>query len=104
LMGAVRPQTPHRSPRQAFGGNFIKLACSKQCKKTQTREKNSCMTTCPSSADSEKLKAHSIQRLLQCGGIHRNVFKKIAGVIHVIHDSLFGSEQIVVIGLNDARD
>ena len=21
-MGAVRPQTPHRSPRQAFGGNF----------------------------------------------------------------------------------
>jgi hypothetical protein len=22
LMGAVRPQTPHRSPRQAFGGNF----------------------------------------------------------------------------------
>ena len=20
--GAVRPQTPHRSPRQAFGGNF----------------------------------------------------------------------------------
>ena len=21
LMGAVRPQTPHRSPRQAFGGN-----------------------------------------------------------------------------------
>ena len=24
LMGAVRPQTPHRSPRQAFGGNLIK--------------------------------------------------------------------------------
>jgi hypothetical protein len=22
LMGAVRPQTPHRSPRQAFGGNL----------------------------------------------------------------------------------
>ena len=22
LMGAVRPQAPHRSPRQAFGGNF----------------------------------------------------------------------------------
>ena len=22
LMGSVRPQTPHRSPRQAFGGNF----------------------------------------------------------------------------------
>ena len=22
LMGAMRPQTPHRSPRQAFGGNF----------------------------------------------------------------------------------
>jgi hypothetical protein len=22
LLGAVRPQTPHRSPRQAFGGNF----------------------------------------------------------------------------------
>ena len=21
-MGAVRPQTPHRSPRQAFGGNW----------------------------------------------------------------------------------
>jgi len=21
-MGAVRPQTPHRSPRQAFGGNL----------------------------------------------------------------------------------
>ena len=25
-MGAVRPQTPHRSPRQAFGGNFCKGA------------------------------------------------------------------------------
>ena len=24
LMGAVRPQTPHRSPRQAFGGNSEK--------------------------------------------------------------------------------
>jgi hypothetical protein len=23
-MGAVRPQTPHRSPRQAFGGNISK--------------------------------------------------------------------------------
>jgi hypothetical protein len=22
LMGAMRPQTPHRSPRQAFGGNI----------------------------------------------------------------------------------
>ena len=22
LMGAMRPQSPHRSPRQAFGGNF----------------------------------------------------------------------------------
>ena len=22
LMGALRPQTPHRSPRQAFGGNW----------------------------------------------------------------------------------
>ena len=22
LMGALRPQAPHRSPRQAFGGNF----------------------------------------------------------------------------------
>jgi hypothetical protein len=22
LMGALRPQTPHRLPRQAFGGNF----------------------------------------------------------------------------------
>jgi len=24
LMGAVRPQTPHRSPRQAFGGKLRK--------------------------------------------------------------------------------
>jgi|GEM_PF-2641597 len=23
LMGAVRPQTPPRSPRQAFGGDFV---------------------------------------------------------------------------------
>jgi len=22
LIGAMRPQTPHRSPRQAFGGNL----------------------------------------------------------------------------------
>ena len=29
LMGAVRPQTPHRSPRQAFGGNLGK-ACLRQ--------------------------------------------------------------------------
>ena len=29
LMGAVRPQTPHRSPRQAFGGNLVKT-CLRQ--------------------------------------------------------------------------
>ena len=39
-MGAVRPQTPHRSPRQAFGGNFTK-ACLQQAlqKKKQRRVK-----------------------------------------------------------------
>ena len=26
VMGAMRPQTPHRSPRQAFGGNIWSLA------------------------------------------------------------------------------
>jgi hypothetical protein len=58
-----------KNPSQSSSGNFLTtsalnvisvssqsvtrntLACSKQCKKTQTREKNSCMTTCPSSAD-----------------------------------------------------
>ena len=50
------------------------------------------------------LKAHRIQCLLESGGIHRNVFKKIARVVHVIDDSLFASKQIIVIGLNDARD
>jgi len=29
LMGAMRPQTPHRSTRQAFGGNLIKT-CLRQ--------------------------------------------------------------------------
>jgi ribosomal protein L34E len=29
LMGAVRPQTPHRSPRQAFGGKLCS-ACLRQ--------------------------------------------------------------------------
>lgn len=34
LMGAMRPQTPHRSPRQAFGGN------SRRKKSTTTKTKN----------------------------------------------------------------
>jgi hypothetical protein len=29
LMGAMRPQTPHRSPRQAFGGNMGMVAWEK---------------------------------------------------------------------------
>ena len=29
LMGAVRPQTPHRSPRQVFGGNPRMAACDR---------------------------------------------------------------------------
>ena len=33
LMGAVRPQTPHRSPRQAFGGNFCKGASRRRREK-----------------------------------------------------------------------
>ena len=37
LMGAVRPQTPHRSPRQAFGGNFTK-ACLRQAIEKKTRD------------------------------------------------------------------
>jgi hypothetical protein len=36
-MGAVRPQTPHRSPRQAFGGN-LNQACLRQAE--QKNQKN----------------------------------------------------------------
>ena len=32
-MGAVRPQTPHRSPRQAFGGNFTKASLQQALQK-----------------------------------------------------------------------
>jgi hypothetical protein len=35
-MGAVRPQTPHRSPRQAFGGNFSKGRFASQLEKMET--------------------------------------------------------------------
>ena len=39
LMGAVRPQTPHRSPRQAFGGNFqYGLPAASAQKKGSTRK------------------------------------------------------------------
>jgi hypothetical protein len=33
-MGAARPQTPRRSPRQAFGGNFTE-ACLRQAGEKQ---------------------------------------------------------------------
>jgi len=36
LMGAMRPPTPHRSPRQAFGGNFWR-ACLRQESETNPR-------------------------------------------------------------------
>jgi hypothetical protein len=36
LLGAVRPQTPHRSPRQAFGGTS-NLACLRQAQEKPTR-------------------------------------------------------------------
>ena len=36
-MGALRPQIPHRSPRQAFGGNWECAALGAWTKKTRTR-------------------------------------------------------------------
>ena len=49
-------------------------------------------------------KIHSIQPLLERGGIHRNVFKKIPGIIHITDDSFCVAKQIVVLSLCDARD
>ena len=44
---AVRPQTPHRSPWQAFGGNFSKAYLRQaEQKKSLSREEKTCMTTC----------------------------------------------------------
>jgi hypothetical protein len=45
-MGAVRPQTPHRSPRQAFGGNFQYGLPAASLEKIKTTKLFSCMTTC----------------------------------------------------------
>ena len=42
-MGAVRPQTPHRSPRQAFGGN-LNQACLRQAEqKKNVKKKLECL-------------------------------------------------------------
>ena len=39
-MGATRPQTPRRSPRQAFGGNFEEHACGEKIKICKTFSEN----------------------------------------------------------------
>ena len=49
-MGAVRPQTPYRSPRQAFGGNPGVPACGRR--KTTRINFLLCMTTCLKLAES----------------------------------------------------
>ena len=46
LMGAVRPQSPHRSPRQALGWNFKPVLPAASSKKLSNQKEKTCMTTC----------------------------------------------------------
>src|SRR5688572_26825988 len=72
-MGAMRPQTPHRSPRQAFGGNSLPMPHldARMASSLQPGLSSTVMQTKPKTASRRK-KAHPSEPVYAGIDLHSN--------------------------------